>query len=77
MKSYTGKIKAGDIEGSSSEYNVLYDTGSEDVFLFDQSCKTEDCIHHNKYKKGKAFKFIKKNDSLAVILYNLVHIWIS
>ncbi len=35
MKSYTGKIKAGDIEGKSSEYNVLYDTGSEDVFLFD------------------------------------------
>lgn len=64
MKSYAGVINAGE---PMEKYNVLFDTGSEDVFFFDQTCKSKDCINHRKYKKGKNFKFIKKNDSLAYI----------
>jgi len=36
MISYFGTISVGE---KSNEYKVLFDSGSQDIFLFDESCK--------------------------------------
>jgi hypothetical protein len=55
MVSYYGLITVGD-----EKYQALFDSGSEDVFLFDESCSSRDCLNHKKYKKSKNYRFISK-----------------
>lgn len=42
MISFYGTIVAGEYD-KKNKYPVLFDSGSEDVFLFDETCKDEDC----------------------------------
>jgi hypothetical protein len=54
MISYYGTINVGgDGSGRPGEsYKTLFDSGSQDVFLFDEKCISVDCAPHKKYKPG-------------------------
>ena len=56
MISYYGEVGVGEDAKSAQRFKVLFDTGSTDFFLSDESCETPSCLNHNKYHKTKTFK---------------------
>lgn len=60
MISYYGEIGVGESEEKHQTFKVLFDTGSTDLFIPDESCETSSCISHHKYKKTATHKVIEK-----------------
>jgi hypothetical protein len=46
MISYYGEIAVGESEENNQKFKVLFDTGSTDLFIPDESCTTPSCMDH-------------------------------
>lgn len=60
MISYYGEIGVGESEENNQKFKVLFDTGSTDLFIPDETCDTKSCENHKKYKETSTHKVIEK-----------------
>jgi hypothetical protein len=63
MISYYGEVVVGEDEKSAQHFKVLFDTGSTDFFIPDESCKDPSCMNHNKYKQTKTYRKLTEQPS--------------
>jgi len=72
MISYYGEIGVGPSKEEAQLFKVLFDTGSTDLFLAEESCDTDSCVNHSKYHKTSSYQSI--DDTPHMIEYISGHL---